>query len=274
MGKKKKFIVAITLLFTLILVGCSKSGAVDDEKVIHLGFNPGPYIDQFKVGIEPQLLEKGYTIKYTDFNDGIQPNVAVANGEIDANIFQHAFYMESINEEENIDLVGVVQVPTPPMGLYSNTHETLEGKEGLVVAMPSDPINMTRALKILEKIDWITLKEDIDPLRVTAQDITENPYNIEIRPMDSAQGPRALEDVDYVAIQGNYAVSSGLELTSALEQETMDSPYINVVAVKEENQDQQFAKDLIEAYHSEQFQEAILAEDQFNGYVLPDYFKE
>src|SRR5699024_11175206 len=132
--------------------GGSESGAADDEKVIHFGFNPGPYIDQFKLGIEPQLLEKGYTIEYTDFSDGIQPNLAVANGEIDVNIFQHSFYMESINEEENLDLIGVVQVPTPPMGLYSNQHDTLEGKDGLVVAMPSDPINMARALKILEKV--------------------------------------------------------------------------------------------------------------------------
>ncbi len=273
MMRKKGFMIPILMLIVFI-VGCNKSNAADEEKELNIGFNPGPYIDQFKLGIEPQLVKKGYEINYVDFTDGIQPNLSVDSEEIDANVFQHTIYMESINEEENINLAGAVQVPTPPMGLYSNKHQTLKDNENVVVAMPSDPVNMTRALTILEEIGWITLTEELDPLRVTENDVVDNPNDIEFRPMDSAQGPRALDDVDYVAVQGNYAVSSGLELTSALQQENMESPYVNVVAVKEENLEHQYVKDIVEAYHSEEFQEAILSNKQFDGYALPDYFTE
>lgn len=271
---KKSFIIGYIIILTMLIVGCTNNTSNANKKELKIGFNPGPYIDQFKLGIEPQLVKKGYTITYVDFTDGIQPNLAVANGEIDANIFQHTIYMESINEQEKINLIGAVQVPTPPMGLYSIKHQSLDAKGGIAVAMPSDPVNMTRALKILEDIEWITLKDAIDPLRVTEQDIIDNPYQIEIKPMDSAQGPRALEDIDYVAVQGNFAVSSGLKLTSALQQENMTSPYINIVAVKEENQELQYVKDLVEAYHSKEFQEAILSKEQFDGYTLPAYFKQ
>ena len=270
--RENRYMLVLCVIFILLLLGCNKEAATDNEKELNIGFNPGPYIDQFKEGIEPQLIEKGYKITYTDFTDGIQPNVAVADGDIDANIFQHTTYMESINAEEEIDLIGIVQVPTPPMGIYSKKHDSLDSKENKVVAMPSDPVNMTRALNILEDLDWITLKEDIDPLRVTEKDIVENHYNIDIRPMDAAQGVRALDDADYVAIQGNYAISSGIGLTSAFHQEKMNDPYINVVAVKETNEDEQFVKDIIDAYHAEQFQDAILTNEQFDGYVLPNYF--
>jgi|SRR5699024_6026954 len=274
MKYKKQFIYIFVIFILLVTTACNKSNEVNNTKEIRMGFNPGPYIDQFKLGIESQLIDKGYTITYSNFNDGIQPNLAVANDEIDVNIFQHTTYMESINKEENIDLMGVIQVPTPPMGLYSNKHKNLDAKEDLIVAMPSDPVNMTRALKILETIGWISLNKEIDPLRITEQDIADNPYEIEIRPIDAAQGPRALEDADYVAIQGNYAVSSDIELTSALAQESMESDYVNVVTINKENESEQFVKDIIEAYQSPAFKEAILKNKDFDGYFMPDYFTE
>src|SRR5690625_29877 len=105
MMRKKGLIITILMLIVFI-VGCNKSSSADDKKELNIGFNPGPYIDQFKLGIEPQLLEKGYEINYVDFTDGIQPNLSVANDEIDANVFQHTIYLESINKEENINLIG------------------------------------------------------------------------------------------------------------------------------------------------------------------------
>lgn len=271
---KKQFIYIFVVFILIFTVGCNKSNKENNDKEIHIGFNPGPYIDQFKIGIEPQLINQGYTITYANFNDGIQPNLAVANGEIDVNIFQHTTYMESINKEENIELIGVVQVPTPPLGLYSHKHKNLDIKENVIVAMPNDPVNMTRALKILEKIEWITLRKEIDPLRITEQDIADNPYEIEIRPIDAAQGPRALEDADYVAIQGNYAVSGDIELTSALAQESMEPAYVNVVTINKENEDEQFVKDIVEAYHSPKFKKSILENNDFDGYFMPEYFTE
>lgn len=278
--KKKWFLVVSIMIVILMLGACNNSdkssnnSKKEDKKELKISFNPGPYIDQFKLGIEPVLKKKGYKIDYVNFTDGIQPDLAVAEGKIDANIFQHTLYMKSINEKENINLVGAVQVPTPPMGLYSSKHKKLEPKSGTTVSMPSDPVNMARALNILKNIGWITLKKDIDPVKVSQQDITKNKYNIKIIPMEAAQGPRALQDVDYVAVQGNFAVSSGLKLTSALALEKMNSPYINVVAVKKENLNKQYVKDIVEAYHSKEFKDAILNNKQFDGYTLPDYFNK
>lgn len=279
---KLKWIVVLILLFVISIVsGCNStskensSGKEQKENHKHLkiGFNPGPYIDQFKLGIEPILKEKGYEIEYVNFTDGVQPNLAVDEGTIDANVFQHTLYMESINKEENINLVSAVQVPTPPMGLYSSKHDTLKANKGTTVTMPSDPVNMTRAMRILEEIGWITLKKNIDPIKISQEDIVENKYNIKILPMEAAQGPRALEDVDYVAVQGNYAVSSGLKLTTALQLEKMDSPYINVVAVNKENLDKKYIQDIVDAYHSKEFQDKIKSKEEFDGYTLPEYFK-
>jgi D-methionine transport system substrate-binding protein len=284
MKKYSRYLLFFTSLLTVIVfisacgtesTSSEKSGRNENtKKELRIGFMPGPYIDEFKLGIEPALKEKGYTIQYENLNDGVQTNLAVAKNELDANIFQHSVYLESINKKENINLTGVVQVPTPPMGLYSKKYrQTKEIKDGVEVAMPSDPVNMARALIILNELGWITLKKGVDPLKVSDHDIIDNPHNIKITPMDSAMGPRALEDVDYVAIQGNFAVSSGLKLKDALILENMTSPYINVVAVKQENKEEQFVKDIVSAYHSKAFQDAITSEEQFDGYKLPDYFK-
>lgn len=276
----KRPIINITLsLFLLLLLSAcgsaeSATGNTDTtRKEITVGFNPGPYIDQFKLGIEPQLKEKGYTIQYKNFTDGVVTNLALEHGEIDVNIFQHTIYLESINKQENLNLIGIVQVPTPPMGLYSNVYSNIsEVKNGAEVAMPSDPVNMARGLKLLCELGWITLKKDVNLITISEKDIIDNPKDIKITPMESAMGPRALEDIELVAIQGNFAISSGLDLTEALALENMTSQHINVVVVHEENKEKQFAYDLIEAYESTFFQEAINSEEKFNGYTTPEYF--
>lgn len=271
-------IIAAVALFT---VGCGNnkeaSGAGNnagtDQKTLHISFNPGPYSDQFKQGVAPYLEKKGYEITYKEFTDGIQPNVAVANGDIDANVFQHSLYLQSINEREKIDLVGVVQVPTPPMGLYSKKHTSLdEISDGAQVNLPNEPVNMLRALNVLKDVGWITLKEDIEPLQTSLSDIVTNPHNIKFIAVDPAQGPRALEDVDYAAIQGNFAVSNKIPLTSALQLENMTDPFTNIVAVDSKNKDAQFVKDIIEGYHSAEFKDYIKSNPDYEGYKLPDYF--
>lgn len=278
MMKKSIWIgLAVLLSFALLLGGCgnkNSKSASGTKKVLKIGFNAGPYIDEFKLGIAPQLKKKGYKIIYKNFTDGIQPNVAVSNGQLDANIFQHTLFLQSINKKEKIHNVGVVQVPTPPMGLYSNKHHSLsEVKSGTTVAVPNDPINMGRALGILQAIGWIKLKKGVDPIDTTVNTIVSNPKKVKIVPMDSAQGPRALKDVDYAAIQGNFAVSSGKKLTDALKLENMTSPFINVVAVDQSKKNAKYVKDIIAAYHSTAFQKAIKSNKEFESYKLPSYFK-
>lgn len=247
--------------------------SADAAHTLRIGFVPGPYADEFREGIEPQLVRKGYTIKYVEFSTGLEANQAVYNGEIAADVMQHSVYLKSYNDRNGTDLVGVVQVPTPPMGLFSTKHHSLaEVKPGTTVAVPNDPVNLERALKILQRIGWIRIRENQNPVDVTERDVIANPAGIRIVPLDSAQAPRALEDVDYAAIQGNFAISSGHRLTDALALEQMTSPYVNQVVVKAANRTARSTTDIVEAYHADAFRNAILGNHAYDGFRQPDYF--
>lgn len=278
--KKRNLLAAASVLVaaTLLLAGCSSSTAPktsSEKKTLTISFNPGPYEDEFKNGVAPYLKSKGYAINYKNFTDGIQPDVAVSQGEIDANVFQHTIYLNSINKKENIDLVGITHVPTPPMGLYSKKHKSLtEVSDGTQVVVPSDPTNLLRAITILQRIGWIKIKDNIDPLKASLNDVTAYLKNIKIVPTDSAQGVQALNDTDYVCIQGNYAISNKLKLTSALKLEAMTDPYANIVAVDSKNKNSPFAKDIVAGYESDAFQKYIKSHDIYDGYWLPSYFKK
>lgn len=242
---------------------------------LRVGFMPGPYRDAFTHGIEPQLKKLGYSIKYVEFSQGVQPNDAVERGQIDANIFQHSLYLNATNKQQGFDLVPVVHVPTPPMGLYSRRHKTLDTvPDGATVTLPADPVNAARALNILAAIGWVTLKPGVSPLSVSERDIASNPKRLKIVPLDAAQAPRSLADADLAAVQGNFAVASGLKLTEALKLEDMTPPYVNVVAVKRSNEHAKFAKDIATAYQSPEFQKFFKANPVWAGYRLPDYFSQ
>ena len=263
--------VIAALAVTTTLLAPSATQAAD----LAVGFMPGPYRDAFSAGIAPQLEKQGYKIRYVEFSQGVQPNDAVQNGHIDANIFQHTLYLEASNKRQGFDLVPVIHVPTPPMGLYSQRHRSLDSvPDGATVTLPSDPVNAARALNILAALGWIKLKPGVDPIAVSERDLVENRKKLKLIPLDAAQAPRSLADADLAAIQGNFAVASGLKLTSALKLEDMTLPYINVVAVKRGNADAAFARDIAAAYRSDAFQQVFKANPAWHGYRLPDYFKD
>lgn len=242
---------------------------------LRVGFMPGPYRDAFTHGIEPQLKKLGYSVKYVEFSQGVQPNDAVERGQIDANIFQHTLYLNATNKQQGFDLVPVVHVPTPPMGLYSQRHKSLDAvPDGATVTLPADPVNAARALNILAGLGWVTLKPGVSPLAVSERDIVNNPKRLKLVPLDAAQAPRSLADSDLAAVQGNFAVASGLKLTEALKLEDMTLPYVNVVAVKRSNENARFAKDIAAAYQSPEFQRFFKANPTWAGYRLPDYFSQ
>lgn len=257
------------LAVSLLLTGLASAADLS------VGFMPGPYRDAFTKGIEPLLKKQGYTIKYVEFSQGVQPNDAVERGQIDANIFQHSLYLNATNKQQGFDLVPVIHVPTPPMGLYSQRHKTLDTvPDGATVTLPADPVNAARALNILAAIGWIELKPDVNPITVSERDITTNRKKLRLVPLDAAQAPRSLADADLAAVQGNFAVASGLKLTDALKQENMTLPYVNVVAVKRGNENAKFAKDIAQAYQSAEFQQLFKANPTWAGYRLPDYFSK
>ncbi|HEY0296610.1 MAG TPA: MetQ/NlpA family ABC transporter substrate-binding protein [Bordetella sp.] len=258
------------LLPAIVLLACAFSAGAAELRV---GFMPGPYRDAFAQGIAPQLEQKGYVIKYIEFSQGIQPNDAVERGNIDANIFQHSLFLEASNTQQGFHLAPIVHVPTPPMGLYSKRYKSLDAvPDGATVTIPSDPVNAARALNMLADLGWIKVKPGVDPSQVSERDVTDNPRKLRLVPLDTAQAPRSLEDADLAAIQGNFAVASGLPLTSALKLENMTLPYVNVVAVREDKAHAQFADDIVAAYKSAQFQKVFNANPVWAGYRLPGYF--
>ncbi|MEM6049531.1 MetQ/NlpA family ABC transporter substrate-binding protein [Erwinia sp. P7711] len=260
----------LSLLSSFTLLAAAHA---DDNKVIRIGFNPGPYKEQFEKGVAPWLIKKGYKIEYKDFSDGIQVNDAVNRGSIEANIMQHPIYLQSVNDRLGIDNVGIVQVPTPPMGLYSDKNKTTKPAPGATVSVPNQASNEYRAALLLQSIGWIKISPKSDPATFSQKNVTENPYKIVLKEMDNAQQVRALPDVDYGVIQGNFAVSSGMKLNSALKLEDPTSNFINIVTVAGKNREAPFAKDIIAGYHSAEFKQYIQSHAEYQGYLLPDYFK-
>lgn len=263
-----------TLLAPLLIAATliSTAQAAPPVRELKVGFVPGPYIDEFKVGVQPELEKKGYKIRYYEFSTGLEANSAVFKGDIDANVMQHSVFLASYNERNKTDLVGIVQVPTPPMGLYSRKHKDLNNlKKGFTVAVPNDPVNLQRALWILQRLGWIRIREN-KPVDVTELDVVENKVGLKLVLLENAQGPRALDDADFAAIQGNFAIFAKLKLSEAFILEEMKPPYINVVAVRATRKEEAYARDIAAAYCSETFQKAIRADRFYDGFALPDYF--
>lgn len=196
------------------------------------------------------------------------PNIALSESRLDANIFQHKPYLEQFTKEKGLALKVLAQVPTAPLGLYPAKLKNLSDiKIESSVAIPNDPTNLSRALTILSDLNWIKLKEGVDPFLIGLQDIKDNPKKLKITLLEAAQIPRVIKDVDYAVINGNYATSAGLKLTSALVQEKSNQ-YINWVVVEEKNMSSQKSKDLIEVLNSEAFKN--FARQKFEGYKWPD----
>jgi len=270
---KKLLAVAALATIAVSAAGCgataSSSEPATDKTSLKIGFNPGPYREQFEQGILPILEEEGFSAESVEFTDGIVVNVALKDGEIDANIMQHPVYMASVNEQEGLDNVALVQVPGPPMALFGGKSKTLDVADGATVAVPNQSSNMYRAFRVLEKEGWLELSDDIDPATASPADITGNPHNLQIVPIENAQQVASLPDVDYSVIQGNFVVSGGLKLADALALEDLTDDFSVVVAVDAANVDTPWAQAIKEAYESDAFAEYIASNSQYEGYHLP-----
>ncbi len=273
--------IAASALTLALLAGCSSSadssdGGSDDaeKKTITVGFTQGPYFEMFQEGIQPILEEEGYTVETQDFTDGIIVNVALDDGEIDANIMQHPQYLKSINEQEGLDNVALVQIPGPPMALFSDKKTLDDVSDGDTVAVPNQPTNQYRAYTLLEEQGWITTADDMDPATASPADVVDNPHNLQFVEMENAQQVAALTDVDYDVIQGNFVVSGGLELTDALALENLTDEFSVVVAVAGGNEDTEWAQAIKSAYESDEFKDYITSNDIYDGYNLPDFLED
>jgi D-methionine transport system substrate-binding protein len=273
MMMKKLSILLVLLLLIGLLAACgSKETASDsaEKKELTIGATSGPYSDMVNKAIKPILEKKGYQVKVVEFSDYIQPNLALGNGDLDANLFQHKIYMEKFAEENNLDLSEVIIVPTAPMGIYSNKFKSLdEVTDGSQIAIPNDPTNLARALLILQDEGLITLDSSVNPLTVSEKDVKENVKNLQFKPIEAGQLPRAVESVDLAAVPGNYALAANMNLLDALALENMPDDYRNRVVVNTKDLDKQFVKDIKEAVESEEFEKVI--DEQFKGFGKPEW---
>lgn len=257
-------------LALLLALGCSLQAGAKDPKQIVIGTSAGPYADQVKYGIKPILERQGWQVKVVEFNDYIQPNFALAEGALDANVFQHSVYLNKFARDHKLALSELVTIPTAPIAIYSRKHRSLdEARAGSTVALPNDPTNEARALVMLEQMGWIQLRPNTDPVKASERDVARNLRGVKLLPLEAAQLPRALQDADYAFVNGNYALASGLKLTEALRTEKISRNYVNLVAVRSADLDKPFARDLAAAYRSRDF---LAWTEQHNaGYAKTDY---
>lgn len=221
---------------------------------------------------KPLLAEQGWDLEVTVFNDYVQPNQVVESGEFDANYFQHIPYLDSFNEEQGTHLVNAGGIHYEPFGIYPGTKSDLSTLEkGDVIAVPNDTTNEARALLLLQDNGILTLKDGVG-LEATVRDIVDNPNEIEIQELEAAQVPRVKDEVAFVVLNGNYALEAGFSVAKdAVAYEQADSEaaktYVNVIAVKEGNENNEAVKALVDVLKSDEITEYI--NSTYDGGVIP-----
>mgnify|MGYP000381229694 CR=1 FL=1 len=216
------------------------------------------------------LAEQGYELEVVEFSDYVQPNMVVDAGDLDANFFQHKPYMDNFNEENGTKLVSVAPIHYEPLAVYAGKSSDLANiPEGGSIAVPNDTTNEARALLLLQNNGLIKVKEGAG-LAATKNDIVENPHNIEIVELEAAQVSRVISEVDFVVLNGNYAIDAGLNISDAITLEEQDSEaaqtYANIIAVKEGNEDKEEIKALVAALKSDEIKKFI--KERYEGAVV------
>lgn len=268
--KKMLKISIIGAIFSLALVGCgsSNSASKDDGKLI-VGATSVPHAEILNEVVD-DLANEGITLEVKEFSEYTLLNPSLSSGEIDANFFQHSSYLNNYTQQTGEKLKSIGAVHTEPMGIYSKKIKSLdELKDGDKVAIPNDATNGSRALLLLESNGLIKLKEGaLD--KATLLDVVENPKNIEILEMDAASLPRTLDEVAISVINTNYALEAGLNPTKdALAIESSDSPFANIVVVREGDENREDIKALYKALTSEEMKKFI--EDKYQGAIIPAF---
>lgn len=256
-----KKITAVALALTissLSLAACTTKEESSTQKTLKVGVCAGPYGDMFKEAIQPSLEKKGYKIEIVEFSDYVQPNNALAEKDIDLNMFQHSTYLKKFSEQHSLDLTAVTEIPTAAMGIFSKQYKTIdEIKDGEKVAIPNDDTNLSRALRVLAQTGVITLDSSKDPATATVKDISANPKNLTFTEVSAEILPSVLDSTGLAVINGNYAISAGLKLSDAVYNEQLGDGYFNIIAVRTEDKDSQFAKDIYSIVHSDDFRKVI-----------------
>lgn len=257
------------LIGTLIVIAGTSILLYEGEgEVITVGASSGPFADMASFALKPVLEEQGYSVEVIEYSDYIQPNNALANGDLDANLFQNVLFMENYNEENSTNLKNIIQVPTAPMGLYSSEFNTINDIEsGSEVALPLDPVNSSRGFLTLQDAGLITISEDADMFAIDEVDIIDNKKNLEFIYQDAGQLPRSVDQIGLSLVPGNFALASDMNLDDALSLENMNEFFRNQIVINGENEGTKLEKDLVNAVKSKEFNEVI--DSDFKGFDKP-----
>lgn len=268
---KKLIAAALTGALVLGTVGTTVVFADDDDKTITVAASETPHSEILEQA-KPILEKEGYDLEVTVFDDYVQPNEVVESGDFDANYFQHIPYLDSFNEEKGTHLVNAGGIHYEPFGIYPGTKDSLDDLEdGDTIAVPNDTTNEARALLLLQDNGIITLKDGVG-LEATVNDIEENPHNVEIVELAAEQVARVADETAYIVLNGNYALQAGYSVAKdALAYEKSDSEaaktYVNVIAVKEGNENSDKIKALVAALKSDEIKDFI--NEKYDGAVIP-----
>lgn len=272
MKKTFKKILAVTLTGVILassLTGCGKSKK--DDKTIKIAASATPHAEILEKA-KPLLEKKGYKLEIKVFDDYVQQNQVVESGEFDANYFQHIPYLESFNKEKGTHLVNAGGIHYEPFGIYPGKKKSLDDiAKGDSIAVPNDTTNEARALQLLQDNGIIKLKDGVG-LEATVNDIVDNPYDVKIVELEAAQVARVVDETAFVVLNGNYALQAGFSVgKDSIASEKADSEaaqtYVNIIAVKEGNENKDSIKALVEVLKSDEIKEYI--NETYDGAVVP-----
>ncbi len=267
----KKLLLLISVLIVVVLAGCAEkdtSGSSTDGP-LKVGVTAGPHEDILNK-VKEIAAEDDFEIEVVVFNDYVMPNNALDEGELDANIYQHEPYLNDFKEERGMELSKVANTVNFPMGIYSDKYKSLdEIQDGDKVGLPNHSTGEPRALMLFEEAGLIELKDGVG-VKATIKDIEKNPHNLKFVPLEASQIPRQLGELAIAAINTNFAMESGrVPSEDSLVMEPTDSPWVNVVAVKTGNKDDERIQKLVDYYRSDEVKQFI--QQEFNGSVVASW---
>ena len=272
---KKSLVAVFSLAASILLTACGggqQAGGDNAQKdvTLKIGATPVPHAEML-AEIKNDLKDKGITLEVIEFNDYVQPNIALNDKELDANFFQHEPYLNDfVKEHKEMKIKNAAGIHVEPMGIYSHKIKSLsELPDGAKVSIPNDPTNGGRALLLLDKAGLLKLKDGVKE-NATIQDIVENPKNLAISEVEAAQLPRTLDDVDISVINTNFAMNANLNpVKDALFMEDKTSPYVNIIVVREGDEQRAEIKELISALQNNKMKKFI--EEKYKGAIVPAF---
>ena len=274
----KSFLVPLVSVLAFSFSACGEDKASQDAQAqavphsIKVGVVPGPYREMLDLYLKPVVQKKGHDLEFVEFTDWVQPDSALASGDIDANVFQHQSYLNGIVENQGLKLSSVVNVPTLGIFAFSDKYKSFdEVQDGATVGIPNDPVNLARALRVARDLKVIGLDPNKDEQKASLADIKDNPKHLKFTVMEAAQLPRSLDSIDLAFVPGNYAYAAKLDFTKALGAEDVKEPIKLVVAVQDSKVDT-IGKFLKEAVLDPDFAKGVDQDKVFSQFAKPNWW--